>query len=506
MTLNKQAWISYTAMAVLKHEPQLHFVLFPFMAQGHMIPMIDIARLLAQRGVRITIFLTPHNATRVEAAIARAQQSGLLIQVIHLVFPCVEAGLPEGCENFDLLPSIGLAVNFFAATKMLQPRVEELLRELKPSPTCIISDMCFPWTTNVAHNLNIPRIVFHGMGSFSLLCQHKLGSWSGLESMESDSQYFEVPGLPDKIELTKAQVGNMLNPPSQEYKEFLKQLKDAEDSAYGVVVNSFEELEPEYIKQLRKEKGKPVWTIGPVSLYNKVESDKAERGNKASIDKHQCLRWLDSKETSSVLFVCLGSLSRLPTLQMMELGLALESSNRPFVWVIRHMSDEFQNWLQHEKYEERVKGQGLIIYGWAPQVLILSHPSVGGFLTHCGWNSTLEGIASGLPLITWPFFAEQFMNERLVVNVLKTGVKAGVEFTVMFGMEEETGVQVNRDEVALAIEKALGGGEEAEMRRRRAKTLGEMAKRAVEEGGSSHLNIAKLIQDVAEESNTMKPV
>ncbi|XP_019167962.1 PREDICTED: UDP-glycosyltransferase 73C1-like [Ipomoea nil] len=487
---------------------QQHFVLVPFMAQGHMIPMIDIARLLAHRGVRITLFLTPHNATRVKAVIDRAQQSGLPIQVVQLgYFPCAEVGLPEGCENVDLLPSFDMGMNFYAATKLLQPRIEEVMREMKPTPTCIISDMCLPWTTNIARNLNIPKIVFHGMCSFSLLCMHNIWNWDGFESLESESQYFEVPGLPNKnkIEITKAQLAQLVKPSSEERSKYAKEKKDAEDSAFGIVVNSFEELEPEYIKEFKK--GRNVWAIGPVSLCNKEESDMAERGNMPSIDKHHCLKWLDSMEANSVLFVCLGSLSRLPTPQMIELGLALESSNRPFIWVIRHISDEFQNWLRQEKYEERVKEQqGLIIYGWAPQVLILSHPSIGGFLTHCGWNSSLEAITSGLPLITWPLFGEQFLNERLIVNVLRIGVKTGVEFPVLFGAEEQTGVQVNRDDIVVAIEEVMGGGEEAEMRRKRMKKLGEMARTAMEGGGSSFHNIAKLIQDVAEESNARTSV
>ncbi|CAH9129306.1 unnamed protein product [Cuscuta epithymum] len=484
-------------MAVLtQQQQQLHFILIPFMAQGHMLPMIDIARLLALRGVKITILLTPHNAARVEPVISRAQDSGLSIQVIHLIFPCAEAGLPAGCENFDLLPSYDMAAKFFDATKMLRPQVEELLGEVKPSPNCIIADMCFPWATDIALKLHIPHIVFHGMCCFSLVCEHNLRNWDRLEGMESDF-YFEVPGLPDKIEMTKAQLTNMATPHSKEWGELFDQIKDAENNAYGILVNSFEELEPEYIKELERAKGIHVWTVGPVSLCNKVEPDKGERGNKASIDVHHCLQWLDSKPTRSVLFVCLGSLSRLPTPQMVELGLALESSKRPFIWVIRHVSTEFGKWLQEEKYEERVKGRGLIIHGWSPQVLILSHPSLGAFVTHCGWNSTLEGITSGLPLVTLPLFAEQFSNEKFAVNVIKTGVRLGMEIPVLFGMEETVGVQVNRDEIMLAVEKVFDEGEEGDMRRRRAKVLQERAWRAVEEGGSSSINIAKLIQDVA---------
>ncbi|XP_016444991.1 UDP-glycosyltransferase 73C4 [Nicotiana tabacum] len=485
-------------MAVSTVQP--HFVLFPFMAQGHTIPMIDIARLLAQCGVKITILTTHLNATRFKTVVDRAIESGLKIQVIHLYFPSLESGLPEGCENFDMLPSMDLGLNFFDATKKLQPQVEDLLQELNPSPNCLISDMCFPWTTNVAQKFNIPRIVFHGMCCFSLLCLHNLRGWKELEKIESDKEYFQVPGLHDKIELNKAQLANIVRPRDSNWKELADQMKKAEDEAYGIVVNSFEDLEQEYVKGLKKGKGKKIWTIGPVSLCNIEKQDKAERGNKSSIEEHQCLKWLDSWEENSVLFVCLGSLSRLPTQQMIELGIGLESSKRPFIWVVRHMSDEFQKWLVEENFEERVKGQGILIHGWAPQVLILSHTSVGGFLTHCGWNSSLEGITAGVPMITWPMFAEQFCNERLIVNVLKTGVRAGIENPVMFGEEEKVGAQVSKDDIKKVIEEVFGEEEEAEMRRKRAKKLGEMAKRAVEEGGSSCFNLTQLIQDVIEQA------
>ncbi|MCD9560197.1 hypothetical protein HAX54_018694 [Datura stramonium] len=480
---------------------QPHFVLFPFMAPGHTIPMIDIARLLAQRGVVITILTTHLNANRFKKVVDRAIEAGLKIQVVHLYFPSIEAGLPEGCENFDMLPSIDLGLKFFDATKRLQPQVEEMLQQLKPSPSCIISDMCFPWTTDVAHKFNIPRIVFHGMCCFSLLCLHNLRDWEVLEKIESDTEYFQVPGLFDKIELNKSQLGNVGRPRDSDWKEFGDQIKKAEGEAYGIVVNSFDELEQKYVKGLMNAKGKKVWTIGPVSLCNKEKQDKAERGNNASIDELKCLKWLDSWEQDSVLFVCLGSLSRLSKSQMVELGLGLELSKKPFIWVIRHMSEEFRKWLVEQDFEERVKGRGLLILGWAPQVLILSHPSIRAFLTHCGWNSSLEGISAGVPLITWPMFAEQFCNERLIVNILKTGVRAGIENRVMFGEEEKLGAQVSKDDIKMVIEEVMGEEMEAQIRRERAKELGEKARRAMEKGGSSHFNLTQLIQHVTEQAN-----
>ncbi|KAM3217644.1 UDP-glycosyltransferase 73C4-like [Capsicum annuum] len=196
-----------------------------------------------------------------------------------------------------------------------------------------------------------------------------------------------------------------------------------------------------------------------------------DRGNKASIDEHICLNWLDSMEPKSVIYVCFGSLCNISFLQMKEIGLGLESSNVAFIWIIRGLDFtlEVEKWLRDVNFEERVKGRGMIIKGWAPQVMILSHPSVGGFLTHCGWNSTLEGISSGVPMITFPMFAEQFYNEKLIVNVLKIGVRVGVEVSIDSWNEEKNGVPVNKDQIKKAIDKLMDKGFESEERRKRAK-------------------------------------
>ncbi|KAL3839720.1 hypothetical protein ACJIZ3_024311 [Penstemon smallii] len=456
--------------------------------------MVDIARLLARRGAIITILTTPYNANKFETVISRAIDSGLEIHVVNLKFPCVEAGLPEGCENFDMLRSIDESLKFFKATTLLQEQVEELVQGLKPS--CLIADMCFTWTTDLALKLRIPRLIFHGTCCFSLLCMHIVRMSKDFEAITSDSEYFVVPGLPDRIEITKTQLKGTVSKWTPEWIKVRDQMVESEVKAFGTVANTFEELEPEYIKELSKVKGKKVYCIGPVSLCNKDELDKAERGNISSIDEHHCLKWLESHKPSSVLYVCLGSLSRLAASQLIELGLALEESNRPFIWVIRNASDELKRWFLEEKFEERVKNRGLLIHGWAPQVLILSHPSVGGFLTHCGWNSTLEGVTAGVPMITWPIFAEQFWNEKFVVNVIKTGIRVGVEVPVIFGDEEKVGVLVKNDEIKIVIDELMDGREEGEERRDRARKLGEMAKRAPEENGSSWSNLTMLIQDV----------
>ncbi|XP_044464336.1 UDP-glycosyltransferase 73C4-like [Mangifera indica] len=472
---------------------KLHFILFPLMAQGHMIPMIDLAKLLAGHGAIITIITTPVNAARLQTVLAHAARFKLQIQLSEVQFPCQEAGLPEGCESFDMLPSMDLAYNFFKAISMVQFPVEILLEKLTIRPSCIISDLCFPWTIHTAAKFNVPRIDFPVFSCFYLLCMRNLRISKILESVNSDSKYFLVPDLPDQIAITKAQLPGSM---PQENRSFGDEMIAAEMASYGVIINTFEELESAYVKEFKKAKRGKVWCIGPVSLCSNDNKDKNERGNKASIDEFECLKWLDICQPSSVLYVCLGSLYNLASSQLIELGLALEASKKQFIWVIKggNKSTEFENWL--EKFEERIKGRGLLIKGWAPQVLILSHPAIGGFLTHCGWNSIQEGISAGVPMVTWPLFGDQFCNEKLVVQVLKIGVSTGVEFPVNFGQEEKVGVLLKKEDIEKAIRILMVEGDE---RRIRVKEFAEMAKRAITEGGSSYLNVKMLFQDIMQQ-------
>ncbi|XVE61618.1 hypothetical protein DITRI_Ditri06bG0054800 [Diplodiscus trichospermus] len=482
---------------------QLHFVLFPFMAQGHLIPMVDIGRMLAQRDVIVTIVTTPHNGSRVHESVARTKESGHPIHLVQLQFPGKEAGLPEGCENLDMVSSTEDFEKFFKAANMMEEAAQKLFETLTLRPSCIISDMCLYYTSKIASKFRVPRIAFHGFSSFCLLCLHNIHSSKTLDSITSDSEYFTVPGLPEKVELTRVQLP--ANTQDERWKAIFGRMTEAEQASYGAVINTFEELESWYVKEYKKVRKDNAWFIGPVSLSHKDEQDKAQRGNKASIDEHQCLKWLDSQEPSSVIYACLGSISSMKLPQLIELGLGLEASNKPFIWVLREndTANEVEKWIKEDGFEERIKGRGLVILGWAPQVLILSHPAVAGFLTHCGWNSTIEGISSGVPLITFPLFADQFSNEKLVVQILKIGVSVGVEKPTNFGEEDKTGVMVKKEDVKNAVEKLMDEGNEGIERRIRAKEFGQKAKKAAELGGSSYLNMTLLIQDISQQSNKL---
>ncbi|KAK6245208.1 hypothetical protein SCA6_008298 [Theobroma cacao] len=480
---------------------KIHAMFLPYMAPGHMMPMVDAARLLAAAaGTKVTIIVTAMNALRIKNAIDRDVQSGHQISLEILSFPGAQVGLPEGCENMISTPTPEMSMKLFHAIELLQPNIEKLFREYHPD--CIISDSLFPWTLDAANDLGIPRIAFNGSGFFNLCVTDSIIRYQPHKNVKSETEAFVVPGLPDEVKLTSSQVPDIYRTRTT-FSELFDKLKESERNSFGVLMNSFYELEPAYADHCKKVMGIKTWHIGPVSLYNRDTDDKGERGDKASVSKYACLSWLDCKKPKSVLYICFGSLTRFSKNQTTEIAYALEASGYSFMWVVGKVlkTDDGDCKKQQQElpegFEDQMKenGQGLIITGWAPQVLILDHPAIGGFLTHCGWNSILEGVSAGVPFITWPIFAEQFFNEKLVTQVLNFGVAVGNEVWKAWATEESPSI-TNRDDILKAIDAVMGNTGEATEMRRRAKRLGELAKRAIEEGNSSYNDMKNLIEDI----------
>ncbi|KAJ4780337.1 Glycosyltransferase [Rhynchospora pubera] len=436
-----------------------HFVLVPLMAQGHTIPMIDLAHLLASHGALVTFVTTPLNALRIESVIQHAKESQLPIKFLPLPFNYAEAGLPEGSENLDTLHH-----------------------------------------GEVAREFGIPRLGFLGFSAFATLCRdisilHKI-----YDNITDENEPVPIPGFPHPLEIPKTK--SFLSFYAPGFEKIREKIAEENSKSEGIIVNTFLEMESLYIDSYEKLTGKKAWAVGPTCLYIRDLKQMNSRGNKASIDEERCLKWLDSMEKGSVLFVNFGSLVNIVPLQVMEIGLGLETSRKPFIWVLKagDKMAEIEQWLIEEKFEDRVKDRGLIIKGWAPQFMILSHKAVGGFLTHCGWNSIIESICNGVPMLTWPQFGDQFQNEILVADVLKVGIKIGVERSVVWGSEKSDEVMVKRDHMERKVLELIDEGKEGMERRIRARELGDKAKKAMEEGGSSYKNIELLIKVVQEKA------
>jgi len=158
--------------------------------------------------------------------------------------------------------------------------------------------------------------------------------------------------------------------------------------------------------------------------------------------------------------------------------------------------DDGENRSVVEEFGKKVEAskKGYLIWDWAPQLLILDHPAVGGVVTHCGMNTIIETVDAGLPMVTWPLFSEQFFNERLLVDVLKIAVPIGAKEWKNWG---DFGKEiVGREKIAKAIGLLMGGGEESEEVRRRVKALSEEAKKAIQIGGSSYNSLKDVIQEM----------
>ncbi|KAK4284562.1 hypothetical protein QN277_001379 [Acacia crassicarpa] len=491
-------------MATENRKQQLHVFFFPFLGHGHTIPTVDMAKLFASRGVRATIITTPLNLPLISRSLQESTALGLPINLIPIKFPCAEAGLPEGCENVDAITSPDMFPIFFKATTMLQEPLEQLLQEHHPD--CLIAGWIFPWATDSAAKFGIPRIVFNGSGFFPLCVGNSIALHQPYKDVVPDSDPFVIPNLPGiEIQMTRMVLSPyIVNNEDNVIARLSKAAAQSEVTSFGVVVNSFYELEGIYADHYKKVLGRRAWSIGPVSLCNRDIKEKSHRGKQSSMDARDCLKWLDSKKPNSVVYICFGSYSDFTIHQLREIAMGLEASGQNFIWVARESKktkkeqggdiDEDQGWLP-EGFEKRMEGKGLIIRGWAPQVLILEHESVGGFVTHCGWNSTLEGVSAGVPMATWPLCAEQFYNERLVTQVLRIGVSVGSKKWIPV-----VGDYVEKVAIMKAV-KEIMEGEEAEEMRNRAKELARMAREAVEEGGSSYSDFNSLIEELVGLSN-----
>ncbi|KAK4270516.1 hypothetical protein QN277_023545 [Acacia crassicarpa] len=267
---------------------------------------------------------------------------------------------------------------------------------------------------------------------------------------------------------------------SESYKTVLHLCKRL-DFAESIIVNSFQELEPEVTRALKESNNKcpPVYPLGPILQIGQTSKNESDS---------ECLKWLDKQPRNSVLFVSFGSGGTLSLEQLHELALGLEMSGHKFLWVVRAPSESsFSAYLSSKQEDpldylpkgfiERTKDQGLVVPSWAPQIEVLKHESTGGFLTHCGWNSTLESIVHGKPMIVWPLFAEQRMNAVLITEELKIAVRPKENENKNHGI-------VEKEEVSRIVKSVMEGDEGREIRTR-IQVYKDAAAKAISEDGSS---------------------
>ncbi|KAL4182101.1 hypothetical protein AMTRI_Chr12g274250 [Amborella trichopoda] len=448
-----------------------HIVVFPFMAQGHTIPLLYLCNALSSMGHRSTIITTPLNAISMRRTLDCQNPK---IRLIELPFP-EEPAVPRNCENTDQLPSVDLFVPFLKATQKLRPQFDQILEELTviDPPICIVSDFFHGWTLDSAKRLGIPRLVFHGMGAYSMsicksVCVHY--PQKGL----TETEPFRVPGMPSPVVITRAELSSPVKDldPNDRSFQLLCEVGLADIESDGVLVNTFYELEPAWVDCFEGfyKKGSRAWCVGPLCLYSRSPQD--------ALDSNPCIDWLGRQEVGSVVYVSFGTQVAVSRGQMREIALGLERSGAKYLWVVRGE--------EGEEFEERENG--LIARVWVPQVAVLCHVAIGGFMSHCGWNSVLESLVHGVPILGWGMIAEQQLNAKVVEEVLGVGIRV---------LEEGEGGNLVEGEVISGKVAELMRGERGRKARRRAAEVAEAAREAGAPGGSSYTALANLVEDLA---------
>jgi UDP-glucoronosyl and UDP-glucosyl transferase len=251
--------------------------------------------------------------------------------------------------------------------------------------------------------------------------------------------------------------------------------------ASAVAINTFGELEQPVLEQIATMLPS-IYHIGPVSMLSHQIKESSLKTLGSNLWKIQpgCLEWLEGKKTASIVYVNFGSVTVMTNQQLVEFAWGLANSGYEFLWIIRPDLVRGDTEVLPEEFLEETKGRGLLA-SWCHQEVVLRHPAIGAFLTHSGWNSTLESISSGVPVVSWPFFAEQQTNCRF----------ACTEWGI--GMEIDNNVK--RLEVEALIREVMGG-EKGKRMKKRAMEWKESATMATENGGSSLVNFEKLVNEV----------
>ncbi|CAO2191188.1 unnamed protein product [Urochloa humidicola] len=481
-------------MAIEAEQQPLHILFFPFLAPGHLIPAADMAALFAARGVKCTIITTPLNAAVIRSAVDRANDASRGIPAIDIsVVPFPDVGLPPGVESGPALSSEADREKFFRGIQLLREPFDRFLTEHKPD--AVVSDSFFDWSTDAAAEHGVPRLAFLGTSMFARACSDSMLRHNPVEATPDEDPDAPVllPGLPHRVELRRSQ---MMDPKKRpEHWAFFQRINAADGKCYGEVFNSFHDLEPDYLEHYTTTLHRRAWLVGPVALASKELATRGAAAAAGSVDADGCLRWLDARPAGSVVYVSFGTLSHFSPPELRELARGLDMSGKNFVWVVGGgAATDDSEWMPEGFADLLARGdRGVIIRGWAPQMLILNHAAVGGFVTHCGWNSTLEAVSAGVPMVTWPRYADQFYNEKLVVELLEVGVGVG---STDYASKLEARRVIGGEVIAEAIGSVMGDGEEAEAIRERARVLGEKARSAVEKGGSSYDDVGRLMDEL----------
>ncbi|XP_043711659.1 UDP-glycosyltransferase 88F4-like [Telopea speciosissima] len=464
-------------------------VLYPDMAIGHLVSIVKLANLILDQyhhrfSVTVVIpankFVTPD----VTAFLHRSSETTPSITFHHL-------------PSLSIVPSPNRsrAAVRGELVRFNNPNLLHALQTISETSTirAFVMDYCFTPAFSVASDLGIPTYYYISTGALFLsflLYLPTIHNQTTKSFKHFNTTDLNFPGLPP---IPASHMPERLLDRDDEGYPYFLEMSFSLPKSKGIIVNTFESLESRVIKAITdglcvpKAPTPPVYCIGPLiasPINRSVEGESVS----------QCLSWLDAQPSQSVVFLCIGSRGVFSKAQVKEIAVGLEKSGQRFLWALRkpisednkkHFSmergDSDLDVLLPEGFLDRTKDRGLVVKEWAPQVEVLNRESVGGFVTHCGWNSVLEAVCAGVPMVAWPLYVEQHMNRAVLVEQMKLAMP----------MEESEDGMVSAAEVEKRV-RVLMESEEGKVFRKRRQKMKEEAMAAWSEAGSSTIAFTKL--------------
>ncbi|KAK9177053.1 hypothetical protein WN944_029072 [Citrus x changshan-huyou] len=463
-----------------------HVVLLPFPAYGHIKPMLSLAKLFSHAGFRITFVNTEQYHDRL---FGNTDVTAFYKHFPNFLCTSIPDGLPPDNPRFGIYIK-----DWFCSNKPVSKLAfRQLLMTPGRLPTCIISDSIMSFAIDVAEELNIPIITFR---PYSAYC-----SWSDFHFSKL-AEEGELPVTDENFDKPVTCIPELENifrnrdlpsicrhggPDDPILQTFIRDTS-ATTRTSALVINTFNEIEGPIMSKLGSRLTK-IYTVGPLHalLKSRIQEDSVEssplESNNCVLSKEDrsCMTWLGSQPSRSVLYVSFGSFIKLSGDQILEFWHGIVNSGKGFLWVIRSDLIDGESGVGPvpAELDQGTKERGCIV-SWAPQEEVLAHQAIGGFLTHSGWNSTLESMVAGVPMICWPQVGDQQVNSRCVSEIWKIG------FDMKDTCDRSTIEKLVRDLMDNKRDKIMESTVQ----------IAKMARDAVKEGGSSYRNLEKLIEDI----------
>ncbi|KAL1220238.1 UDP-glycosyltransferase 76E5 [Cardamine amara subsp. amara] len=447
-------------------EKRRRIVLVPLPLQGHITPMMQLGQALNLKGFSITVALGELNQVSSSSQHFPGFQFVTILETVPV-------------SQHETLGLVEFLVKLNKTTEAsFKNCIAQLLLQQGNDIACIIYDELMYFSEAAAKELKVPSVMFCTGSATNQVCSCILSKLN-VEKFLID---MEDPEMQDKVveNLHPLKYKNLPTSGMGPLKPFLDICREVcnKRTASAVIINTTSCLESLSLSWLQQELEIPVYPLGPLHIRASANLSLLE-------EDRTCIEWLNKKKPRSVIYISFGSIAHMETKELLEMACGLCDSNQPFLWVIRPGSIPGSELLP-EEVSKMVSERGYIVK-WAPQNDVLAHPAVGGFWSHCGWNSTLESIVEGVPMICRPFNGEQKLNALYIQSVWRIGIQ--LEGEVERGsVERAVKMLIMDDEGACMRERALG--------------LKEKLKASVGIGGSSYNALDELVNYLETECST----